>query len=163
MKKLIILLLIAASSQAVAQDLTTFILVRHAEKQVDGTKDPALTKEGEQRANNLLALLERDKITAIYSTNYQRTLLTVAPLAMKLGIAIQKYDWKDPKGLLEKILSNHRGGSIVISGHSNTTPVLANLLLGEEAFAQFQDDDYGNLLIITTAKLGQGKLTHLRY
>lgn len=163
MKKLILLLIVVTSSQSFAQDLTTFILVRHAEKASDGTKDPGLTEEGEQRAIELLALLKQDDISAIYSTNYQRTLLTVTPLAINKGISIQDYDWKDPNALLEKIIASYPGGSVVISGHSNTTPVLANLLLGKEAFEQFEDSDYGNLLVITTSKVGQGKLTHLRY
>ena len=60
-------------------------------------------------------------------------------------------------------MKDDSGGTIVISGHSNTTPVLANLLLGEEKFKQFEDDDYGNLLIIVLDKNNNGQLLHLRF
>ena len=149
--------------QGFGQELTTFILVRHAEKVVDGTKDPALTKEGEARAAKLLTVLAKTNVSAIYSTNYQRTLLTVTPLALNKGVSIKNYDWKDPKAMLGKMLTEHSGGTVVISGHSNTTPVLANILLGEEVFSQFNDDDYGNLLIITSTAIDGGKLVHLTY
>ncbi|MCF6351706.1 MAG: hypothetical protein L3J06_01715 [Cyclobacteriaceae bacterium] len=34
--------------------------------------------------------------------------------------------------------------------HSNTTPILANLLTGKAMFTTFQEDDYGSIYIITT-------------
>ena len=79
------------------------------------------------------------------------------------GLEIQTYEWKNPKALLNKILVANTGGTVVISGHSNTTPILANFLLGATKFEQFDDEDYGNLLIITTSKIGAGKLVLLRY
>jgi len=163
MKRLFILLVIAVSCQNTPQELTTFILVRHAEKADDGTKDPELTSPGISRAENLYALLNKAEISAIYSTDYKRTKLTVVPLAESKSLTIQSYDWSDPEAMLSKMLVDYSGGTVVISGHSNTTPVLANLLLGEEKFSQFPDDEYGNLIIITTSSLGQGKLMHLSY
>ena len=52
---------------------------------------------------------------------------------------------------------------MIISGHSNTTPFLANAFLGEESLKQFDEADYGNLLIIVSEELGDGKLVHLRF
>lgn len=163
MKKILLLAFIIVSCQSQPKESTTFILVRHAEKAVDGTKDPTLTIEGENRAQRLASLLDKTNITRIYSTEYKRTQLTVQPLATNIGLGLESYDWKDPEAFLNSIITNNHGGTIVISGHSNTTPVLANLLLGKEAFAQFDDSDYGNLLIITVTSLGEGKLTHLRF
>lgn len=163
MKKLILFLFLLVSSLSYSQVTTTFILVRHAEKMADGTKDPALTEEGEARAQNLLALFSKADISAIYSTNLKRTMKTVAPLAQSKSLEIQTYDWKSPKALLNKMLEDNTGGTVVISGHSNTTPILANFLLGTSTLEQFADDDYGNLLIITTNKIGTGTLLHLRY
>lgn len=163
MKKVIIILSLFVSTLTYAQEATTFILVRHAEKASDGTSDPALTGEGVARANNILSLFQQAEIATIYSTNYKRTKMTVGPLAEAKKIEITIYD---PKGLKEfslKLLKDNSGGTVVISGHSNTTPTLANLLLGEEKFKQFEDSDYGNLLIITTSDSGKPKLLHLRY
>lgn len=163
MKNLLLSLFLLASTLSYGQKTTTFILVRHAEKAVDGTKDPALTKEGEARAQHILELFEKANITAIYSTDLKRTRMTVAPLAKAKELEIRTYEWKNPKALLNKILDANTGGTVVISGHSNTTPILANFLLGDTKFEQFDDSDYGNLIVITTTKVGAGKLLYLRY
>ena len=163
MKQTIVLLLLMFSVQTLAQETTTFILVRHAEKSKDHPKDPSLTKDGQNRANKFMELFRQSDITAIYSTDYKRTQMTIAPLAEELNLEVQSYGWKDPKGLLSKMLSDHKGGMVVISGHSNTTPHLANILLGKEELNQFDDSDYGNILVITTTELGSGKLLHLRF
>ncbi|VAW28241.1 hypothetical protein MNBD_BACTEROID06-1695 [hydrothermal vent metagenome] len=162
MKYLLTLLLSLSLATCYAQE-TTFILVRHAEKANDGTKDPALTAEGEARAENLQKMFEEADVAAVYSTNYKRTQLTVAPLAQAKGLEVKPYGWKNPKELLSKILEANAGGIVIISGHSNTTPVLANLLTGKATFTTFEDSDYGNLLIITTTKIGEGNLLQLRY
>jgi hypothetical protein len=47
---------------------------------------------------------------------------------------------------LESLLTKHAGGTVVIAGHSNTIPEIANALVGEKKFEQFADDDYGNIL-----------------
>ena len=163
MKKVFVLLFLIASTLSWAQESTTFILVRHAEKVLDGTSDPALTEAGIERAYNLLALLEETPITTIYSSNYKRTKMTIAPLAEAKKVEVLIYNPKNLKKFYSRLLKDDSGGIVVISGHSNTTPVLANLLLGEEKFKQFADDDYGNLLIIMVDKNNNGQLLHLRF
>jgi broad specificity phosphatase PhoE len=163
MKKVFVILLLFASTLSFAQETTTFILVRHAEKASDGTSDPGLTEEGAARANNILSMFLQTEITAIYSTNYKRTKMTVAPLAEAKKLGIEIYDPGHLKEFSLKLLGDNPGGTIIISGHSNTTPTLANLLLSAEKFEQFEDSDYGNLLIITTNGKSKAKLLHLRY
>ncbi|MEI9920353.1 MAG: phosphoglycerate mutase family protein [Bacteroidota bacterium] len=128
---------------------TTFILVRHAEKD-NGKDNPALSAEGKQRALALAKLLEKQKIDAIYSTDFNRTKETVRPLADSKGLQITIYDRQPDLAGLK--------GTIVICGHSNTIPALANKLIGKEQFKDFADNDFGNLLIIS-----DGSVTHLRY
>ena len=163
MKKAFVILLLFVSTLSFAQETTTFILVRHAEKASDGTSDPSLTEEGMARANNILSMFQQSEITTIYSTNYKRTKMTVAPLAEAKKMGIEIYDPRHLKEFSLKLLGDNPGGTVIISGHSNTTPTLANLLLGEEKFEQFEDDDYGNLLIISTNSNSNAKLLLLRY
>ena len=163
MKNLIVILLLFVSTVSCDQEMTTFILVRHAEKVADGTSDPALTEEGIARANKIRSMFYDVDITAIYSTNYRRTKMTVAPLAEAKKMEITIYDPGEIADFSQKLLLNNAGGTVIISGHSNTTPILANMLLNEEKLEQFEDDDYGNLLIITTKAAGNAKLLHLRY
>jgi len=140
--------------------LTTFILLRHAERANDGTNDPGLTEVGEARAQRLAKLFEKTKIDAICSTPYKRTERTVAPLASSMGLAIVHYEAMSGEQL-DKILATHIGQTVLICGHSNTTPWTANYLLGFEQLKNFEDSDYSNLLILTINKKGQGKLTWL--
>jgi len=133
------------------QKVTTVILIRHAEKMMDGTSDPDLTESGRNRAVLLADLLSKAKIDAIYSTHYRRTENTVAPLAQRHGLIVQNYDGgKMPE--VDAMLAKHQGGTIVICGHSNTTPAIVNYLIGKkDEFKNFDDEDYGNLVIVSLA------------
>ena len=58
--------------QYLSDSATTFILVRHAEKEVGGS-NPDLSPAGILRAQQLKHLLSRIPLTGIYSTHYNRT------------------------------------------------------------------------------------------
>lgn len=134
---------------AQSDEVTTFILVRHAEKADDGTKNPPLTDEGFQRAENLVFMLDRQNIDAIFSTNTQRTLLTVKLLAEDKNLEIRHYNSSELSDFAEMLVAEFNGKTIVICGHSNTLPETANLLLGYDYFPDnFDESDYENLLII---------------
>lgn len=164
MKKIIIgLLFLTIIQTGYTQTITTFILVRHAEKAADGGSDPELKPEGIKRAEALAALLDKTDVTAIYSTNFKRTRNTVMPLSVKKNIGINNYAVMK-KEALENLIRENAGGTIVIAGHSNTIPEIANVLVGENKFEQFSDDDYGNILIIAVTAVGKNaKLLWLRY
>ena len=165
MKKLLYLVLFVCANAYAQSDVTTFILVRHAEKETAASqdqmmsKDPNLSKEGQERAQALARLLDKQKVDAIFSTNYQRTKNTVAPLAQAKGITVQTYESLK----LDELVAKHKGGTVLICGHSNTVPGFANTLLGNKQFANYEDSDYGNVLIVTVTALGKGNVTHLRY
>jgi broad specificity phosphatase PhoE len=163
MKYLLASLTLLVALHCQAQETTTFILVRHAEKATDDPKDPSLSEPGEQRAIALMNLLEKAAITSIYSTPYKRTRSTVLPLAEQLGLEILDYDPSDTNGFVALLKQKHKGGTILISGHSNTTPFLANALLGEQKYEPFDDDDYGNILIVTVSKSVKPSVVHLTY
>jgi len=164
MKKLVLMYaLLIAAQICYAQTITTFILVRHAEKAAEGGGDPELKPEGVKRAETLTALFEKTDVTAIYSTDFKRTKNTVAPLAAAKGLTLNTYSSMKAADL-EKLVAAHAGGTIVISGHSNTIPDIANALIGEKKFAQFADADYGNILIISVTAVGKdAKVVWLRY
>lgn len=163
MKNLLTIALLLFSFLSYGQESTTFILVRHAEKAADGTKDPDLTDAGKERARRLAEMLSMEEVTAVYSTDFKRTKQTVEPLAKSKGLEIQTYEWKSPKALMNKLLEQYNGGTVVICGHSNTTPILANALIGRAIVGTFAEDDYGNILIVTASKVGMGKLIWLIY
>lgn len=145
------------------EELTTFILVRHAEK-VDESADPDLSPEGFERAERLAAILDHVSLDAVYSTPFLRTTKTVQPVTEKLGLEITEYDHRNPESQSDAWKAEHAGQTVLISGHSNSTPTFANALLGNKYFEdKFDESDYGNLLIITVDMNGNSKLLHLRY
>ena len=163
MKTLASIFLLCLSIVCLSQESTTFILVRHSEKAKDGTKNPPLNDDGKSRSINLAEMLSNQEINALYATPFKRTEETLQPIADRTDLQIMSYDPYSKDEWLESLLENHIGETIVISGHSNTIPGLANSLLGEEKFQQFDDSDYSNLLIIVADEIGKGKLVRLKF
>lgn len=144
-------------------DLTTIILVRHAEK-VDESSDPDLSDAGYNRAEKLAEMFQRVSFDAVYSTNFKRTQETAKPIAEMNELEIQSYNSQNPSSQVNKWLEVHDGSTILVSGHSNSTPTFANTILGEDHFeSSFDESDYGNILVITISDDGKKKLLHLRY
>ena len=154
MKKLIFVLIAFSWTPVFAQaTLTTFILIRHAEKGNDGTNDPDLSEAGKKRAIALVKLLKETKIDAIYSTAFKRTRNTVVQLAKEKSLTVKEYDGAKMEDV-DAILKEFKGGTIVLSGHSNTTPAIANYLIGRDQYKTFDDSAYGNVLVINIIEKG---------
>ena len=145
-----IILLLCVTGSLHGQDIriTTFILVRHAEKANDGTRDPALSPEGAERSGKLAALFAETIVGAVYSTNYKRTRNTVTPIAEAKAIEIRSYE-ATSMAAIDEMLDDHVGETIIVAGHSNTIPAIANHLLGRKEFSDYDESDYGNILIVT--------------
>ncbi len=164
MKHFFLLLLCAFNLLVFAQqeETSTYYLIRHAEKdRTDATnKDPVLTTAGEARAVRWAQVFKEVPLEAVYSTSYQRTLQTAQPTAQLKELEILTYD---PRNLdLDEFYSDTAGQHVLIVGHSNTTPQLANKLLGEKQYEQIADNNNGNLYIITvTNKKASGVLLHI--
>ena len=144
-------------------DMTTFVLVRHAEK-VDDSEDPDLSEDGYERAERLAEMLQNIPFDAVYSTERIRTMETVRPVAEARNLYIRGYESNDPKSVTEGWIVQHSGETILVSGHSNTIPHFANALLEKEYYKNvFDESDYGNLLIITIDSEMKRKMLPLRY
>jgi len=140
---------------------TKVYLLRHAETVDDGTHDPALSDVGETRAQKWAALLAPESIDMIYSTDYKRTQETAQAIAAtREGLTITSYD---PRALdLEELWAEIVGKTVVIVGHSNTTPLVCNGLLGTEKFEALAHEDYGTLYIVHCLAEDQASVTELQ-
>ncbi len=127
------------------QNQTTIYLIRHAEKQ-DDTKNTDLSAEGFERAENWKKYFEDIKIDAFYSSGFQRARHTCQPMAFSRDKSISIY--KNHLMDLKKILQKHKGGTVLIVGHSNRIPTFINNLLGEEKYPEILEPEFGNLYII---------------
>ncbi len=157
--KLSIIIIFSIFFVVVKAQTTTIILLRHAEKdttQPNATimkADLPLTKAGEVRAESLLTVLKNYQPDIIYSTNYIRTKATVMPLAKKYTKEIVIYNPSDIMKFAEE-LRLQKGKTIVVAGHSNTTPALVNALLKQNKYEAFPDSVYNKLFIVTLAGTG---------
>ncbi len=139
---------------------TTIILIRHAEKDTTAPgstmmkADPPLSIAGIKRAERLPDILKDYQPDSIYTTNYVRTKATIEPLAKKYKITPILYDPKELGSLAEKLIHSN-GKTVVVAGHSNTTPMLVNLILKENKYANLEDSVYNQFWIIT---ITNGKL-----
>ncbi len=163
MKKIIFVILFLTVTGIVQAQITTFVLVRHGEKANENPRDPELSEAGKQRAEKFAALFAKAKVDAVLSTNYKRTRNTVMPLAVAHGLTVETYSAMK-QSELEALQKKYTGGTIILAGHSNTIPVIANALVGENRFEQFDDADYGNVLIIAVTSVGKdAQVVWLRY
>ena len=142
---------------------TVFVLVRHSEKVVDGTKDPVLSTQGRLRSEKLTEMFRTQQIDALYATPFNRTRQTLEPLAILIRQEVLDYDPYAGEAWLKSLIDEHPNQTILIAGHSNTIPQLANLLIGSKIFSQFDDQDYSNLLIIVAEEVGTRKLIKLKF
>jgi 2,3-bisphosphoglycerate-dependent phosphoglycerate mutase len=164
MRSLLLCTFLAFQISGFAQEtITTFLLIRHAEKGDDGTKDPDLTEAGKQRSIQLVEMLKNQTIDAIYSTRFKRTQNTVAPLAESRKLKVSTYEASKPEDI-DAILSQHKGGTVIICGHSNSIPWTTNYLVGKEQYKDFEDKDYKNLVVVNVVERGKvAKVTWLSY
>jgi 2,3-bisphosphoglycerate-dependent phosphoglycerate mutase len=150
MKKLVVLLVILfCSLSSFAQEVSAYYLVRHAEKdRSDKTNsNPKLTEEGKQRAAKWSTVFRDVAFDAVYSTNYLRTTATAQPTVTAQGLEIQFYN---PSELYSKEFQQATmGKTVLVVGHSNTTPQFVNAILGAERYSDIQDDNNANLYIVT--------------
>lgn len=145
------------------QPVTTVILVRHAEKNIEPENpNPALSPAGLERAGALVHLVGELGITAIYATQYTRTQSTVTPLADRLGLKVNQLEARDVAGLVMQIKTNHAGGVVFVAGHNNSVPAII-AELGGGTYPIIPETEYDNMFIVTVQRFRRTKILKLRY
>lgn len=167
MRRLIAVLLLFAAFAAVAHEpaqVTTVILVRHAEKAAAPADDPPLTDAGQVRARELARVLGGANITTIYTTPWARTRQTAAPLAsaLKLEPVEVKTGAAYAGDVAARIRAEHAGDTVLVVGHSNTTQQVIRAL-GIENAPPIADSQHDDLFVVTLVNDGEPRLVSLRY
>lgn len=146
-----------------SRPVTTVILVRHAEKNLEpNNPDPDLSPEGFARAQEIARAFGGAGITEIYATQFKRTQQTVKPLSDRIGVAVTLLDSSQSDELVKRIQTNLRGQTIFVAGHNNTVPAIASALSGE-TFPTIPETEYDNLFIVTVYRFGKAKVLKLKY
>ena len=150
MKKIILICtFLFISSSCYSQEVTTYYLIRHAEKlRIDlSDQNPILNHQGVKRANTWKEVFTNVSLDAVYSTDYNRTKLTAKPTADSKNLPIFLYDPKDMYS--ESFQHKTKGKAVLVVGHSNTTHIFANKVLGRDEYNQINDDNNSNLYIVS--------------
>jgi broad specificity phosphatase PhoE len=162
-----VLALIAAAWLLAGARSTTVVVVRHAEKVMDGSPDPALTDEGQARAALLARMFGdrrlKDHIDAIYVSPALRNRLTAAPLAARLGLAPEIASQDDLRGFARRVLREHRGDRIFIVGHADSMPALVEALSGAKDIPPIGAAEYGTMYVISLPRVGRANVLSVTY
>ena len=139
----------AADHSISNNSVTTFYLIRHAEKdRSDPTnKNPELTEAGLNRAKYWAQFFEKVELDQIYSTDYLRTQQTAQFVAKNQKLPIQQYSPIDL--FTEDIKKSTMGKTVLIVGHSNTTPQFVNSIIREDTYPNMDDDDNSSVYVVT--------------
>ncbi|EDM43246.1 Phosphoglycerate mutase [unidentified eubacterium SCB49] len=141
-------------SDLVKEKTTTYYLIRHAEKdRSDSTnKNPELNKIGQKRAIEWASYFKNIDFDLVYSTPYNRTQQTATPTAVSKNLAIKTYN---PSAMYDENFKNTtKHKTVLVVGHSNTTPAFANAILGENKYEDIDDSENGMLYIVTVTDKG---------
>lgn len=136
-------------SQEINDNISTYYFIRHAEKDRSDTinPNPHLNEKGLARAEKWKNVFSNIEFDIIYSTDYFRTKETALPTATSKHLEITLYNPREFK--TETFLNETRGKTVLIVGHSNTTPLLVNAIIGKEKYKMIKDNNNANLYIVS--------------
>jgi broad specificity phosphatase PhoE len=154
------------TSASAADEITTFYLVRHAEKASDDPRDPTLTPAGRARAQALAQRIDAAGLDAAYASQYRRTQLTAAPSAAAAGkpvtVRSPSDDATSNQRFADDLRRRHAGKRVLVVGHSNTIPALQAALTGKPP-QPMADDEYDRLIVLRCAAAEACKADVVRY
>lgn len=145
---------------------TVVMIVRHAEK-AGPSGDVPLSAAGERRARALVDIGRDAGVSAVVTTQFQRTRQTGAPLAESLGITPDVITVgggvaEHAKGIADAVRSRYQGRTVLVVGHSNTVPAIVHAFGGPK-YPDICDDIYDDLFIVIVAADGPARVVHGKY
>ncbi len=152
-----------------SQATTTMIFVRHAEAAVDPADDPGLSPAGQRRVAELTRqLVDADVVAgidAVYATRYRRAVETAEPVARRLGLDVETYEFDpiDNEDVLDQMLAAHKGKIILVVGHSNTLPQLIADLGASKNVPDIAHAEHDNIYIVSIPWFGKTKTIRMRF
>jgi broad specificity phosphatase PhoE len=145
-----------------AASTSTVIVMRHAEKAATPAEDPSLSPAGEARAEALAHFFGQApagmRIEGIIVSQFRRTQETVRPLANRLGVPVIVVPAADIKRTVKRALDEHRGGRVLIVGHSDTVPRIVEMLSGTEIPAM-GESEYGVVYVVALPRFSRASVS----
>lgn len=155
----------AAQTQSRTAAPTVVLLVRHAEKAAEPAQDPPLTEGGQARAQALVEVARDAGVTAVITTQYDRTRSTAAPAAAALKVTPEVVGAgplaQHAKAVADQV-RKHAGGTVLVVGHSNTIPAIVGAL-GAPQPREICDSEYDRLFVVVIGDTGVARLVRSRF
>jgi len=159
--------LAGASACNKASPLTVYV-VRHAERDEDGSDDPGLSHAGRARAHALADTLADVAIDVVYTTQLRRTINTAAPLVTRQQP--EAHIWPVESGQAEQhvasladiLCDRHSDQTVLVVGHSNTAPQLVSALTGQPE-AEISEREYDHLYQVRLKPDDPAQVLRARY
>ncbi|WP_374362533.1 phosphoglycerate mutase family protein [Cloacibacterium sp.] len=136
--------------QSIDKKALVYIIVRHGEKENNG-KNPHLSEPGKERAKHLAQLFKKVKIQNAFSTDFFRTKETLEPLAVDKKLDFKIYNPSKISDFVKNDLIFNQSKNI-ISGHSNTNPVLLNEICKKSIYKDIPDTQFNDIFIVNVFK-----------
>jgi 2,3-bisphosphoglycerate-dependent phosphoglycerate mutase len=144
----------------IQDDATTFILVRHAETTGIGT-NPSLSEDGQTRAQALSDILQNVDLHAVYATDFNRTQESAQVTATDQGLPVTEYDPENQEQLVQEVLALN-DETVLVVGHSDTVPLLLNILVGSDLYEGLAKDVHCDLFVVHVYEAGNAEVVHLK-
>ena len=152
-------LLLAAVAPGYPQ--TALIVVRHAER-ADQSQDTKLSTKGEERAKALARTLSGANVSAIYVTQFQRTMQTAQPLAEHMNVKPSVVQAQDIESLALKIRTSNANQVVLVVGHSDTVPSILKAF-GHLEPVTIELDEFDSLFILVPRSGQNPSVLRLKY
>lgn len=155
-----------ATTKPSTPQFTTVYLVRHAEKStaIVNDPDPDISVAGLARSRALADRLRDVGLTGIVITQLKRTGQTALPLIIVLKIApdIVPTGGAAHADSVAAAVMRHRGGKILVVGHSNT---IAGIIaaLGGPHLPNLCDAEYSNMFVMNIGGARSPTLVRIHY
>ena len=134
---------------------TYVYLLRHAETTGIGS-NPSLSADGILRVANLQSFFNQVSIDAFFSSDLNRTIETVEPLATERGLSVNIITNGDPTLTVQEIQARP-GETLMVAGHSNTIPLMIQMLGGP--VIEIGEDEHSNLFLMVVGS-GNARFQH---
>jgi phosphohistidine phosphatase SixA len=141
--------------------MRTVLFVRHADIDLPAmSRDPVLNAAGRQRTEELARVVGAAQIASVSTSELQRTKLTAAPLAARLGLLPSEV--APPEEFARQVHAGELGAVSLVVGHSNTIPAMM-AALGVSTPPTIGEREFDNLFLVMVASDGEVPLLALKY
>ena len=139
--------------------------VRHAEKEKGDPHDPALSTEGDARAEHLGRIMASAGLNMVYASPARRAQLTAEPVYRRSQTPpVETYKPEEQVEWILEMLAHYPGKKILIVGHQDSVPHLLNYLNGGGFdFDNISNADYGKFYVVATKGIGETTVIEARY